>query len=88
MDPSCIEVNLNKVRCYCENDKCTVSPTFTTSLKCFVTNEDFGQGGGNMENFIGVALTRQVNEEMKTLFNCKTSVIGLLSEWIVEDASR
>ena len=45
MDPSCLEVNLNKVRCYCENDKCTVPPTYTTSLKCFVTNEDFGQHG-------------------------------------------
>ena len=51
MDPSCIEVNLNKVRCYCENDKYTVPPTYTTSLKFFVTNEDFGQGGGNMEDF-------------------------------------
>ena len=51
MDPSCLEVNLNKVRCYCENDKYTVPPTYTTSLKCFVTNEDFGQGGGNMEDF-------------------------------------
>ena len=41
---------------------CTVPPTYTTTLKCFLTNEDFGQGGGNIENVIGIALTRQVNE--------------------------
>ena len=50
---------------------CTVPPTYTTTLKWFLTNEDFGQGGGNIENVIGIALTRQVNEQMKTLVSCR-----------------
>ena len=43
MDPSCLEVNLNKVRCYCENDKCTVppDPTYTTSFKMFCHKRRF-----------------------------------------------
>ena len=43
MDPSCLQVNLNKVRCYCENDKCTVppDPTYTTSFKMFCHKRRF-----------------------------------------------
>ena len=43
MDPSCLQVNLNEVRCYCENDKCTVppDPTYTTSFKMFCHKRRF-----------------------------------------------
>ncbi len=66
LGPSCLEVILNDVWCYCKNDICTVPPTYTTTLKCFLANKDF-------EHFIGIVLTQQVNEQMKT------SAIGLLS---------
>ena len=45
MDPSCViarMINAQFLR---------IRPT-PQVLKCFVTNEDFGQGGVNMENFI------------------------------------